>query len=1277
MVVLGRNSKVRERGVSAIFGAVVFLLVFLVAFSYLFLAFGMQLQYSVSNVRVNELQNDKVKESLRFSVSSDSIVVDNVWGKDTVLKYLLVYDSNNQLIKEVRLNLPVPSLASRTIVLSDYGVSGSKYLFVTALGNVFDPEASAVSSVGGGRLYGSSWVFGGQVNDPVALFANPFNDSRIYVVEYQDNGALIHIVDSRNLTVVDSIGTPPDFTREVTLKEGNKIKIRLENVVPTASQRYVYLINTEGTVLLYDALYRDYVQRWSSPQPYWVEQYVVYAPYGMVFERNHGTAVYYAFAVGDYLVMVYSADGVTDTGVYFVNGSLRRLSSVFPGSVYGVRVFINTPFESWVLYQRGQNRGPFDLFKFNMTGVYKYTIPSYANQLFGDAYITDFNALFYQVVMTNPVGGGLAYYIDYVNKSVLPQVVSSSAFTLSGTYLARYWGYTGSVSVPRAYYYASEVFTSQWTGYVKYLKVYVDSMYIYYSPGGINYKLIDMSTSTTIWSAWVWIYGNSYSWVGVGWRYWVLEIYPSWSNVQIFAGRQYKLEITPVDGYITIPRDSDADYNNGYSVIDGGSSPGDIRFGIWINGVNNLANNGLVSVSQYATAYYRISDGNIPINYTNYFLDYSFLSGNGLYTTNQELNQFAINSFVDVQSISTTQYVLSNNILPGSKFYMHAVYKYVKPTDSGAGLDISSSPMFAQTFVVPPGVFSINDIVLYARYYSGVYGVALWSVDANGVPSSQLTQVFQLSSNPPLLSVYNLNIKVTPGQKYALVFYKTVASSTYVTAYSDSNTAETLYVYSNNAWVKYYYDLMFMVGYTWDISSYVTITSYNSLYDKITVSPISLSYTTTLPYWVVNATIYYYKGYQPIYNVMNLPTPIINGLPGPKSTILINTLASSSIFNTSSGLFTILNRSLPLVTVYNAFKYSYASWGFTLHEAGNYRIYDWRGNLKAILNITSTHLIQYFFPVAVAYNNTAYYLAYVGTGWQLYKAELLTSYPPIGYGQAAYITITASGIDSQATGNIIQISTLTIPGNQLPTTIILIQGQQYPVTWYDPVTSSSTGIRYVWLSSSGLLTTKTGTITAINGSTLSATYKKQVYITTNTYPNNAGTITPQSGWYDYGQTITFTATPNTGWFFNYWIIDNNPIAYYREPNSVNIDTTTPHTIIAHFADVSAKLLPGSGYTIGPNNIVYVPRGSTVTIQIQVYSTSGITRNVNVRLGYVTTTSTTVEFLGPSNGATAFTISIRVSVASNAPNDFVANVQVLLYINDYDDQTDMWFAVYAT
>jgi hypothetical protein len=82
--------------------------------------------------------------------------------------------------------------------------------------------------------------------------------------------------------------------------------------------------------------------------------------------------------------------------------------------------------------------------------------------------------------------------------------------------------------------------------------------------------------------------------------------------------------------------------------------------------------------------------------------------------------------------------------------------------------------------------------------------------------------------------------------------------------------------------------------------------------------------------------------------------------------------------------------------------------------------------------------------------------------------------------------------------------------------------------------------------------------------------------------------------------------------------------------------------------------------------------------INVYSTSGITRNVNVRLGYVSTTSTTVEFLGPPNGVTAFTISIRVSVASNAPNYFsVANVQVLLYINDYDDQTDMWFAVYAT
>ena len=123
------------------------------------------------------------------------------------------------------------------------------------------------------------------------------------------------------------------------------------------------------------------------------------------------------------------------------------------------------------------------------------------------------------------------------------------------------------------------------------------------------------------------------------------------------------------------------------------------------------------------------------------------------------------------------------------------------------------------------------------------------------------------------------------------------------------------------------------------------------------------------------------------------------------------------------------------------------------------------------------------------------------------------------------ITFTDSGIGGD-TGS---MTILTING------INYAQGQFSYTSWYDSgstidyasadsVSSTSTGKRYVWTSTSGLgQTGRTGSFTATQGGTMTVSYRIQYYVTLKSDPSEIGDPR-SSGWYDGGSTVSITAT---------------------------------------------------------------------------------------------------------------------------------------------------------
>ncbi|MFP3137788.1 MAG: hypothetical protein RXS42_06105, partial [Nitrososphaeria archaeon] len=218
------------------------------------------------------------------------------------------------------------------------------------------------------------------------------------------------------------------------------------------------------------------------------------------------------------------------------------------------------------------------------------------------------------------------------------------------------------------------------------------------------------------------------------------------------------------------------------------------------------------------------------------------------------------------------------------------------------------------------------------------------------------------------------------------------------------------------------------------------------------------------------------------------------------------------------------------------------------------------------------------------------------------------------------VTFEAKGLGSDAQGVVLTVTYTTsqyaeggshsysyqFTASQLPVTLEIPTGTQVSYSWSSPV-PGSTGVRYVWQSTSGLANAQSGTFTVpAGGGQVVATYATQYLLTMQASPSYAGTTNPAPGsyWENAGARVPISATANSGYEFYQWSGSGSG-SYSGTSSSATVMMNGPVTETAYFSvevtlaaqaggSASASWSGGSASVSGPGSTTfYVPAGTTV------------------------------------------------------------------------------------
>jgi hypothetical protein len=205
------------------------------------------------------------------------------------------------------------------------------------------------------------------------------------------------------------------------------------------------------------------------------------------------------------------------------------------------------------------------------------------------------------------------------------------------------------------------------------------------------------------------------------------------------------------------------------------------------------------------------------------------------------------------------------------------------------------------------------------------------------------------------------------------------------------------------------------------------------------------------------------------------------------------------------------------------------------------------------------------------------------------------------YIEKVTIVFYAKGLNSNAQGTVLTVDGQSYSYSQLPVSIVVQSGSTVSFSWSSPI-SGGTGTRFVWVSTSGLSTSQSGTITAPSTSgNVTATYQEQFYLTMSVNPSNGGSVSPSSGWYNAGTQVQISASPNSGYLFVSWS-GVGTISYSGSNNPATVTMNSPINETALFGfQVTVKNTYGgsafasyNGQTYQSNTSFYVIPGSQVT-----------------------------------------------------------------------------------
>jgi hypothetical protein len=184
------------------------------------------------------------------------------------------------------------------------------------------------------------------------------------------------------------------------------------------------------------------------------------------------------------------------------------------------------------------------------------------------------------------------------------------------------------------------------------------------------------------------------------------------------------------------------------------------------------------------------------------------------------------------------------------------------------------------------------------------------------------------------------------------------------------------------------------------------------------------------------------------------------------------------------------------------------------------------------------------------------------------------------------ITFSANGLGSDAQGTVLTVDGVPYSYTSLPVSITVPYGSTVSYSWTSPVPGAA-GVQYTWVSTSGLATAQSGSFTATQPGSVTATYQKQVQITVEYTSGSApgevtiynpyvGTITSGSisFWVPAGSTVSMQAyqgQDSAGYPTLFaWYYDNNARSTITSA-SYSFSPSSPDTIYVDY-DYSGYVL---------------------------------------------------------------------------------------------------------
>ena len=119
------------------------------------------------------------------------------------------------------------------------------------------------------------------------------------------------------------------------------------------------------------------------------------------------------------------------------------------------------------------------------------------------------------------------------------------------------------------------------------------------------------------------------------------------------------------------------------------------------------------------------------------------------------------------------------------------------------------------------------------------------------------------------------------------------------------------------------------------------------------------------------------------------------------------------------------------------------------------------------------------------------------------------------------ITFNQFGVSSDYSGTVVTVDGNNYTSSDLPFSFWWDEGSTHNFTFNSPLVVTPNEKRYVWVSTSGLSTLQSSSLTVSNSGIITGNYKIQFYFTVKSAYDSP---TPTSGWFDNGTSITASVT---------------------------------------------------------------------------------------------------------------------------------------------------------